>query len=79
MLYSPTPLALIALGILLAATIALALRLARNANSPHAYFATNGQTPRLINGLALAGAFLSAVSLLCITGTIAFYGYDGFL
>ncbi|MCL2640121.1 MAG: hypothetical protein FWD53_04685 [Phycisphaerales bacterium] len=78
MLYSPTPLALIALGILLAATIALALRLARNANSPHAYFATNGQTPRLINGLALAGAFLSAVSLLCITGTIAFYGYDGF-
>jgi len=78
-LYSLTTLALIAIGILIAAALTLTLHLGRSADSPNAYFAANSQIPWFINGIALAGAFLSVASLLCVTGTIAFYGYDGFL
>ncbi|MEK7794887.1 MAG: cation acetate symporter, partial [Candidatus Hydrogenedentota bacterium] len=39
----------------------------------------HGTIPWAVNGMAFAGAYLSAASFLGICGLIAFYGYDGFL
>lgn len=60
-------------------TLGLSFWFARRSRSAHGYFAAGGQIPWFINGIAFAGDYLSAASFLGICGTIAFFGYDGFL
>ena len=52
---------------------------ARKSSGASAYFAAGRRLTGLQNGLAVAGAHLSAASFLGLAGLIAFYGYDGFL
>jgi cation/acetate symporter len=49
------------------------------AKSAKGYFAAHGEISWFVNGVAFAGDYLSAASFLGICGSIAFYGYDGFL
>ena len=59
--------------------LALSFWLGRKAKSAQGYFAAHGQVGWFVNGIALAGDYLSAASFLGICGMIAFYVYDGFL
>src|SRR6187401_1233307 len=59
--------------------LGLSFYLGRKAKSAGGYFAAHGQIGWFVNGIALAGDYLSAASFLGICGMIAFYGYDGFL
>jgi len=52
---------------------------AKQTASTRDYYTAGGQLTGLQNGLAIAGDYISAASFLGITGTIAFYGFDGFL
>src|SRR5881392_2736243 len=57
----------------------LSFYLGKKAKSAKGYYAAHGQVGWFINGIAFAGDYLSAASFLGICGTIAFFGYDGFL
>src|SRR5215213_8362934 len=60
-------------------TLGLSFYLGGRSRSSRGYFAAHGEVPWFVNGVAFAGDYLSAASFLGICGTIAFYGYDGFL
>jgi cation/acetate symporter len=79
MLYSLSPAAVATSLLFAAALLALSFFLARRATSASGYYAAHGRIPWFINGIALAGDYLSAALFLGICGAIAFYGYDGFL
>ncbi len=78
MIHETPPTGLVLSALAAAALIVLALFLLRRAKSVEGYFVAHARIPWFVNGLALAGDFLSAASLLGICGTIAFFGYDGF-
>jgi cation/acetate symporter len=59
--------------------LGLSFYLGAKAKSAQGYFAAHGQINWFVNGVAFAGDYLSAASFLGICGSIAFYGYDGFL
>src|SRR6195256_6436016 len=52
---------------------------ARRSSGANAYFAAGRRITGWQNGIAVAGAHMSAASFLGIAGIIAFQGYDGFL
>ncbi len=52
---------------------------ARKTRDAKGYFAAGGQIHWGVNGIAVAGDYLSAASFLGIAGMIAVSGYDGFL
>jgi cation/acetate symporter len=62
-----------------AMVLALSFYLGARAKSAKGYFAAHGEINWFVNGVAFAGDYLSAASFLGICGSIAFYGYDGFL
>src|SRR5216110_549884 len=79
MIYHASPTAIIVFLIFVGFVLALSFYLGRRAKSERGYFAAHGQIGWFVNGVAFAGDYLSAASFLGICGTIAFYGYDGFL
>ena len=79
MLHSPSILSVIVFGIFVAITLGLSFYFAAKTKSAAGYFAAGGQIHWFVNGVAFAGDYLSAASFLGICGTIALYGYDGFL
>src|SRR5881394_789525 len=62
-----------------ALVLGISFYLGRRARSVSGYFAAGGNIHWAVNGVALAGDYLSAASFLGICGMIAFFGYDGFL
>jgi cation/acetate symporter len=62
-----------------AVVLGLSFYLGAKAKSAKGYFAAHGEINWFVNGIAFAGDYLSAASFLGICGSIAFYGYDGFL
>jgi len=79
MIYERDWTAVIIFAVFVGLTMGLSFFLGSRAKSPSGYFAARGQIPWFINGVAFAGDYLSAASLLGICGMIAFFGYDGFL
>lgn len=79
MIHNPSFLSVIVFGIFVAVTLGLSFYFAAKTKSAAGYFAAGGQIHWFVNGVAFAGDYLSAASFLGICGTIAFYGYDGFL
>src|SRR6187401_2017263 len=66
-------------AVFVAFVLGISFYLGSKARSAKGYFAAHGQIGWFVNGIALAGDYLSAASFLGICGMIAFYGYDGFL
>ena len=79
MIYEPSSIAVVVFGLFVAITLGLSIYLGRRTRTAAAYYAAGGGVPWFVNGVAFAGDYLSAASFLGICGTIAFYGYDGFL
>ena len=79
MIHDPSFLSVVVFGIFVAITLGLSFYFAARTKSAAGYFAAGGQIHWFINGVAFAGDYLSAASFLGICGTIAFFGYDGFL
>ena len=79
MIHNPSFLSVIVFGIFVAITLGLSFYFAAKTKSAAGYFAAGGQIHWFVNGVAFAGDYLSAASFLGICGTIAFFGYDGFL
>ncbi|OJF16818.1 MAG: cation acetate symporter, partial [Bacillaceae bacterium G1] len=52
---------------------------AKTNTTPQQFYIVSGTLNATQNGLAIAGDFISAASFLGITGSIALYGFDGFL
>src|SRR6478752_8234748 len=77
--YHPSLLAIAVFGALVAVTLGISFWMSAKAKSAKGYFAGGGHIPWFVNGVAFAGAYLSAASFLGICGMIAFFGYDGFL
>ena len=79
MIHNPSFLSVIVFGVFVALTLGLSFYFAAKTKSAAGYFAAGGQIHWFVNGVAFAGDYLSAASFLGICGTIAFFGYDGFL
>lgn len=79
MLHPPSGIALTLFFIPAGALAVVSVWLWRRAGAARGFFTAHGEIPWAINGLALAGGFLSAGSFLGILGFVAFNGYDGFL
>ena len=79
MIHNASPLSVIVFGVFVAITLGLSFYFAAKTKSAAGYFAAGGQIHWFVNGVAFAGDYLSAASFLGICGTIAFFGYDGFL
>lgn len=79
MIHNPSTLSVVVFGIFVAITLGLSFYFAAKTKSAAGYFAAGGQIHWFVNGVAFAGDYLSAASFLGICGTIAFFGYDGFL
>jgi cation/acetate symporter len=62
-----------------AVVLGVSFYMGAKAKSAKGYFAAHGEINWFVNGVAFAGDYLSAASFLGICGSIAFYGYDGFL
>lgn len=79
MIHNSSVLSVVIFGIFVAITLGLSFYFAAKTKSASGYFAAGGQIHWFVNGVAFAGDYLSAASFLGICGTIAFFGYDGFL
>src|SRR5207247_5615181 len=60
-------------------TLVITYWAARRTSGASAFFAANRQIKGWQNGVAVAGYYMSAASVLGIAGIIAFQGYDGFM
>lgn len=79
MIHETSPLAI---GIFIAFvgfTLVMSFYFARRTQTAAGFYAAGGSIHWFVNGVAFAGDYLSAASFLGICGTIAFFGYDGFL
>jgi cation/acetate symporter len=79
MIHTASTLSVVIFAIFVALTLGLSFYFAAQTKSAAGYFAAGGQIHWFVNGVAFAGDYLSAASFLGICGTIAFFGYDGFL
>src|SRR3954452_11642420 len=66
-------------GVFVLITLVITFRASRNNKSAADFYAAGRNISGGQNGLAIAGDYLSAASLLGIAGAIAVYGYYGFL
>lgn len=60
-------------------TLAITYSAAKRTDNPTEFYAAGYRLTGIQNGIALAGDYMSAASFLGIAGTIALYGYDGFI
>ncbi|WP_216901961.1 solute symporter family protein [Nocardia alni] len=66
-------------GLFVAVTLVVVVRASRGSRTASDYYAGGRAFTGPQNGIAIAGDYLSAATFLGITGSIAVYGYDGFL
>ncbi|WP_329408225.1 cation acetate symporter [Nocardia vinacea] len=66
-------------GLFVLATLVVVFRASRGPKTAADYYAGGRAFSGRQNGIAIAGDYLSAATFLGITGSIAVYGYDGFL
>ena len=76
---SHTLLSTILFLIFVALTLVLVIRASRSNKQSSDFFDGGASFSGFQNGLAIAGDYMSAASFLGIAGTIALFGYDGFL
>ena len=79
MIYEVSTIAIVIFLIFVASVLGLSFFFARKSSSASGYYAAGGQIHWAVNGIAFAGDYLSAASVLGVAGMIAFFGYDGFL
>src|SRR3954469_2408610 len=87
MMIAPIPLATasnqwLTIGLFLlvvALTLYITFWASRNTKNATDYYAGGRSFSGFQNGLAIGGDYMSAASFLGISGSIALYGYDGFL
>ena len=60
-------------------TLGITIKASRSTKSAHDFYDGGRSFSGTQNGLAIAGDYMSAASFLGIAGTIALFGYDGFL
>ncbi len=73
------PLSLAIFVIITVVTIAISIYASRRVRTAGHYYVAGGGVKYLVNGVAIAGDYLSAASFLGVAGMIAFSGYDGFV
>jgi cation/acetate symporter len=76
---SSTTLSAVLFGVFVAFTLVLVFRAGRTTKKSSDFYDGGGSFSGFQNGLAIAGDYMSAASFLGIAGTIALFGYDGFL
>jgi cation/acetate symporter len=74
-----TILSQILFGTFVALTLVIVFRAGRSNKKSSDFYDGGGSFSGFQNGLAIAGDYMSAASFLGIAGTIALFGYDGFL
>ncbi|MFO0815954.1 MAG: cation acetate symporter [Gemmatales bacterium] len=79
MIHATSSLAIVIFLCFVAFTLGISFYAARRTRTAAGYYAAGGGIHWFVNGIAFAGDYLSAASFLGICGTIAFFGYDGFL
>lgn len=79
MIHETSALAITIFAAFVAFTLGMSFYFARRTQTSAGFYAAGGGIPWFVNGIAFAGDYLSAASFLGICGTIAFFGYDGFL
>ena len=65
--------------VIVAMTLVITYFAAKRTNSASDFYTAGGGLTGWQNGLAIAGDYLSAASFLGIAGSIALFGFDGFL
>lgn len=60
-------------------TMAITYSAAKQTGTTREFYAAGNRLTGLQNGIAIAGDYMSAASFLGIAGTIALYGFDGFV
>jgi cation/acetate symporter len=76
---SSTTLSAILFAFFVAFTLVLVFKAGRSNKKSSDFYDGGGNFSPFQNGLAIAGDYMSAASFLGIAGTIALFGYDGFL
>ena len=76
---SSSTLSTILFGLFVAITLVIVFRAGRTNKKSSDFYDGGGSFSGFQNGLAIAGDYMSAASFLGIAGTIALFGYDGFL
>ena len=76
---SSSTLSTVLFGVFVAFTLVLVFRAGRSTKKSSDFYDGGGSFSGFQNGLAIAGDYMSAASFLGIAGTIALFGYDGFL
>jgi len=76
---SSSTLSTILFALFVAFTLVLVFRAGRSTKKSSDFYDGGGSFSGFQNGLAIAGDYMSAASFLGIAGTIALFGYDGFL
>jgi cation/acetate symporter len=76
---SSSTLSAVLFGVFVAFTLVLVFRAGRTTKKSSDFYDGGGSFSGFQNGLAIAGDYMSAASFLGIAGTIALFGYDGFL
>ncbi len=66
-------------GIMIFITLVITYFAARHASSAGEFYTAGGGITGLMNGLAIAGDYLSAAAFLGVSGLVALYGFDGIL
>ncbi|WP_458864157.1 sodium:solute symporter family transporter, partial [Mycobacteroides abscessus] len=64
---------------ILVGTLAITYSAVKRTTNTNEFYVAGNRLTGTQNGLAIAGDYISAASFLGITGTIALYGFDGFL
>ncbi|WP_134702411.1 cation acetate symporter [Ammoniphilus sp. YIM 78166] len=64
---------------ILVGTLAITYSAVKRTTNTNEYYVAGNRLTGTQNGLAIAGDYMSAASFLGISGTIALYGFDGFL
>jgi cation/acetate symporter len=76
---SSSTLSTVLFAVFVAFTLVLVFRAGRSTKKSSDFYDGGGSFSGFQNGLAIAGDYMSAASFLGIAGTIALFGYDGFL
>ncbi len=66
-------------GVIIALTLLITYLAAKRSSSAGEFYTAGGGVTGLMNGLAIAGDYLSAAAFLGVSGLVALYGFDGIL
>jgi cation/acetate symporter len=66
-------------GAIIGLTLIITYIAAKRASSAGEFYTAGGGVTGLMNGLAIAGDYLSAAAFLGVSGLVALYGFDGFV